>query len=43
MITNLLKIIYVNIKLRCKPENTTNFNQKVETLKTLNFCEDTKT
>ena len=42
MITNLLKKIYVNTKARCKPRNTTNFNQKVKMLKlkTLNFRYD---
>ena len=31
-------LIYVNTKVRCKPRNMTNFNQKVKILKTLNFC-----
>ena len=30
MITNFLKAIYVNTKVRCEPRNTTNFNQKVK-------------
>ena len=42
MITNLLKLIYVNTKLRSKPKNMTNFNQKVKILKTLNFSYDTE-
>ena len=37
MINNLLKMIYVNTKVRCKPRNTTNFHQKVKILKMLNF------
>ena len=43
MITNLLKVIYVNKKVRCKPRNATDFNQKVRILKTLNFRYDTET
>ena len=35
--------IYVNTKVRCKPRNTSNFNQKVKILKTLNFRYDTET
>ena len=37
MINNLLKMIYVNTKVRCNPRNKTNFNQKVKILKMLNF------
>ena len=35
--------VYVNIKERCKPRNTTNFNRKVKILKTLKFCYDIET
>ena len=43
MITNLLKLIYVNTKVSCEPRNMTNFNQKVKILKKLNFRYDTET
>ena len=43
MIANLLKMIYVNTKVWCKPRNTIEFNQTVKTLKTLNFRYDTET
>ena len=33
----------MNTKVRCKPRNMTNFNQKVKILKTLNFRYDTET
>ena len=33
MITSLLKMKHVNTNVRCKPRNTTNFNQKVKMLK----------
>ena len=32
--------IYINTKVRCKPRDTTNLNQKV---KMWNFCYNTKT
>ena len=37
MITNLMKIVYVNTKVREKPRNTTNFNQKFKMLKDIEF------
>ena len=40
---DLLKMIYVNTKIRYKPKNTTNFNQKVKMLKALTFRYDTET
>ena len=43
MITNLLKVIYVNTKLSWKPRYMTNFNQRGEILKTLNFRHDAET
>ena len=43
MITNLLKVIYVNTKLSWKPRYMTNFNQRGEILKTLNFHQDAET
>ena len=43
MITNLLKVIYVNTKLSWKPRYMTNFNQRGEILKTLNFHHDAET
>ena len=42
MITNLLKVIYVNTKVRCTLRNMTNFNQKIKILKALNFRYDTE-
>ena len=42
MITNLLKMIYVNTKVRCTLRNITNFNQKIKILKALNFRYDTE-
>ena len=35
--------VCVNTKVRCKPRNKTNFNQKVKMLKTSNFRYDTET
>ena len=42
MITNLLKMTYVNTKVRCTFRNMTNFNQKIKILKALNFRYDTE-
>ena len=33
----------MNTKVRCKPRNMTNLNQKVKILKTLNFRYNTET
>ena len=35
--------VCLNTKVRCKPRNATNFNQKVKMLKTLSFRYDTET
>ena len=39
---NIYIFIYMNAKIRCKPRNMTNFNQKVKILKALNFGHDTE-
>ena len=35
--------VCLNTKVRCKPRNAINFNQKVKMLKTLSFRYDTET